>query len=199
MMKFLLLSFALCCCSLWRVVMSVVINMTNHFQLILFPWYMPFEATLQAKLGVAHHVDLLYKHWIISPSYPVPLIIHQQPALLCMRCIQILAGMTYIAFQRRTAGFSSEEQDLNDSPVWPHPYDCILTPLSWSDPDFDKLPSWDKESLSVVWILNAAPSDWPQSKFSTLKLSISLLLHIPITKLVTIDCSTHSGTFGRWR
>lgn len=58
----------LCCCSLWTVVKSVVINMTNHIQLILFPWYMPFEATLQAQLGVAHQFDLIHKQWIISPS-----------------------------------------------------------------------------------------------------------------------------------
>lgn len=151
-----------------KFLMSVVIYMTNHFQLILVPWYMPFEATLQARLGVAHPVDLVHKHWIISPSYLAALIIHRQPTLLCMCCIQILAEMTYIAFgERETVGFSSAEEDLNDSPVWPHHYDCVLTPLSQSDPDFDKLLSGDKESLSVAWILNAAPPDWPQSKFPT--------------------------------
>lgn len=66
-----------------RLLMSIVINMTNHLQLSLVPWYVPFEATLQAQLGVAHPVDLVHKHRIISPNYPVALIIHRQPPPVC--------------------------------------------------------------------------------------------------------------------
>lgn len=186
-----ILSLSLCCCTLWRVVMSVVINMTNHFQLILFPWYMPFEATLQAQLGVAHHVDLLHKHWIISPSYLAALIIHRQPTLLCMCCIQILAGMTYIAFQKRNCGFFISRAGFERSPsvtssLWLHPHPIIM---KW--PRFPQTLE-PRQRISAVWIVNAAPSDWPEQVFHfSLKLSISLLLHIPITKLVTIGCSTH--------
>lgn len=173
--------------------MSVVINMTNHFQLILFPWYMPFEATLQAQLGVAHHVDLLHKHWIISPSYPAALIIHRQPTLLCMCCIQILAGMTYIAFQRRNGGFFISRAGFERFPsvtssLWLHPHPIIM---KW--PRFQQTPE-PRQRITQCCMDCKCSSLWltaEQVFHFSLKLSISLLLHIPITKLVTIGCSRH--------
>lgn len=140
-MKLLHLSIALC-------LLSVVINMTNHFQLLLFPWYMPFEAVLEAKLGVAHHADLLYKHWIISPSYPLALIIHQPPSLLYMCCIQILAGMTYIAFQSRNCEFFIRRVGFERFPsvtssLWLHPQPIIMKwPRFHQTPELRQRITW---------------------------------------------------------
>lgn len=161
--------------------MSVVINMTNHFQLNLVPWCMPFEATLQAQLGVAHPADLVHKHRIISPNYPVALIIQQHPtpptpsSSVCDSC-RSLQDWPILHFVGETVGFSSAGQLA----IWEIPY-CDLMLMTASSPHYDKVTQISTNSLaegkSHVWIINAAPSDWPQSKFS-LKLSISSLLHI---------------------
>lgn len=87
--------------------MSAVINLTNHLQLSPVPWYVPFEATLQALLGVAHPIDLVHKHRIISPNYPVVIIIHQPPT---PAAYSSFPALTYIAFRRRDSGFSSAGQ-----------------------------------------------------------------------------------------
>lgn len=141
-----------------------------------------------------------------SSSSPLPLtpnalyVLHADPCTTDLYCI---------TEQRQWFVFISRaELDLNASPLWPHPYDCILTPLSWSDLDFDKLLSGGEEllfgSVVVEWIKNAASPDWPQSTFSTLTLSFRS--HHCFTYLQSYNKSgdkwlqhTRSGTFGRWR
>lgn len=123
MMKFLLLSLLLFVVHPHgRFLMSAVINMTNHFKLSLVPWYVPFEATLQAQLGAAHPLDLIHKHRIISPNYPLVLIIHRQhllPPVHVLRTEPCRTDLYCFSEERRRFFFfiSRAERDLNDSPV----------------------------------------------------------------------------------
>lgn len=128
---------------------SEVINMTNHQQFSLFPECSPFQAAVQAQLGVAHPV--VHKHHIISTTISLTLIIYHQPK--CHLPLHVLHADPrrtdlYCISKARRRSFSSAERDLSDSLVWPHPYDCILSPLSWRDLNFYQLLSWKPHYLS---------------------------------------------------
>lgn len=173
--------------------MSALINMTNHLQLILVPWYMPFEAMLQAQLGVAHPVDLVHKHRIISPNYPVALIIHLQPPKHTTVCAayRSMQDWPILHFVGETVGFSSAEQ----GGIWTIPQ-CDLILMTASSPHYHEMTQIStnscakrtnpcEESLLCCCVDHKCSSLWltaEQVFHFGLKLSISSLLHIP-TKL----------------
>lgn len=173
-----------------RLLMSIVINMTNHLQLSPVPWYVPFGATLQAQLGVAHPVDLVHKHRIISPNYPVVLIIHRRhphPPLYVLHAYRSLQDWPILHFGGETVGFSSAGQ----SGIWTIPQ-CDLILMTAFSPHYHevtqistKLLSWEKESLLCCCVDHKCRPLWltaEQVFHFSLTLSISSLLHIP-TKL----------------
>lgn len=162
MMKFLFLSLG------WFL-MSVVINMTNHLQLSLVSWYMPFEAVLQRTTSCRSSGWFSTQTWdcftLLSDCINY---LSSHPPSSVRAAYWSLQDLTYIAFQRRGGEFFSSaafEQFPSVTSLWLHPHPIIMERprFRWTPELRQRIPLWLLRV--IVWVINAAPPDWPQCKF----------------------------------